>query len=295
MNGKNIGIFFRCRRFFQRPFSEKSQSLYFHWRRLFPNTPFPVRLPFSAWWLARNDGFGLSLTHGGLEVAERSFVKNFLEPGMTVLDIGAHHGLYTLLASRRVGAAGKVFAFEPSPRERKALRLHLRLNHCKNVTVHELALGDETSESELYIAEPSYSGFNSLKPPNIRAEVSSVRVHVGRLDDWIIQDRIERVEFVKLDVEGGELSVLQGAKQLLQRRPRPVILAEVQDIRTLPWGYKAQEIIRFLEQISYRWFALTQEGRLYPLDTTVTGFEGNFVACPEECLEALQTKAFTNS
>src|SRR5260221_13184840 len=87
----------RLWRFLRKPLHEKSQSFLVRWKRLFPDIPVPVRLPFGAWFLARNDGLGAMLTYDGHEKSERSFVERFLLPGMTVLDIGAHHGLYTLL------------------------------------------------------------------------------------------------------------------------------------------------------------------------------------------------------
>jgi Methyltransferase FkbM domain len=83
-------------------------------------------------------------------------------------------------------------------------------------------------------------------------------------------------------VEGGELSVLQGAQKLLESGPRPVILAEVQDIRTKPWGYPASEIIQYLSSKGYKWFSLTTDGAVAPLDVRAETFDGNFVACPEE-------------
>jgi FkbM family methyltransferase len=293
MTASEPNILRRVGRFLHQPFHEKSKLLYARWRKIFPNVPFPVRLPFGAWWIARNDGFGASLTYHPLEASECNFVERFLKPGMTVLDIGAHHGLYTLLASKRVGSSGKVFSFEPSPRERRALRLHLLLNRCKNVSLVECALGAEDSETDLYVAAEGLSGFNSLKPPGITSSISTVRVHVHQLDDWLAKSGVSTVDFIKLDVEGGELSVLGGARCLLTQKPRPIILAEVQDIRTDPWGYKAEEIIRLLEENSYRWFALTDDGLPYLLDTSRTEFEGNFVACPEELLSTFQGTILT--
>jgi hypothetical protein len=64
------------------------------------------------------------------------------------------------------------------------------------------------------------------------------------------------VDFIKLDVEGAELSALKGAPHLLQHSPRPVLLVEVYNVRTEPWGYKAREIVQFMDHSGYRWFRL---------------------------------------
>jgi FkbM family methyltransferase len=290
------GVLSRVRRFLHRPFHEQTGSLYARWVRMFPNVPMLIRLPFKAWFIARNDAAAALLVSEQFENAERRFTERFLEPGMTVLDLGAHQGLYTLLASKLVGQGGKVFAFEPSSRERRALQSNVRLNRCKNVTIESFAVGDQNTDTDLYVAEPLFSGCSSLKPPaaDIPASTTLLRVRVVRIDDWIIANPLNRVDFIKLDVEGGELSALKGAQQLLQRTPRPVILAEVQDTRTFPWGYRAEEIIRFLELRSYKWFGLTPEGDRCPLDTTAAEFEGNFVAYPQERLEVPLSKEVTS-
>jgi FkbM family methyltransferase len=225
---------------------------------------------------------GGMLLGDGFENAERHFVQRFLQPGMTVLDIGAHHGLYSLLASKRVAASGRVISFEPSPRERRALRLHLVLNRCRNVVVEGLALGDEENDADLYVVEDWDSGCNSLRPPSVQARTSSLRVRVTCLDTWLAKREIGRVDFIKLDVEGAELAVLRGAARLLERRPRPVILAELQDIRTGPWGYRAKDIVSHLSVKGFKWFSLSEDGSLHDLDLTLDPFDGNFVAWPEE-------------
>src|SRR6266852_2983226 len=121
--------------FLQRPRRAQYISLAYRARRVFPEMPIPLRLPFSAWWLAQKSALDDDLIHEGFEEAEMAFVEKLLQPGMTVLDAGAHHGLHTLLASKRVGRRGRVIAFEPSPRERRALRLHVAMNGCWNVEI----------------------------------------------------------------------------------------------------------------------------------------------------------------
>lgn len=105
--------------FLRKSWREQARSIFFRWIRLFPKVPVPVRLPFGGWWLAQNDFLGAALFYNGFENVESVFVERFLHVGMTVLDIGAHHGYYTLLASRKVGPQGLVLAVEASPRERK--------------------------------------------------------------------------------------------------------------------------------------------------------------------------------
>ena len=266
---------------------EKYLAVGLRLRRFVPGVPLPIPLPFGAWFLARNDYMSGAEMHGGFEPAERAFVSRFLRAGMTALDIGAHHGLYTLLASKRVGPNGRVFAFEPSPRERKALQRNVKLNRYENVVIEELALGNEEGERSLYVVQGHETGCNSLKPPTVHAITWAVPVHVSSLDQWLATHNVGNVDFIKLDVEGGELAVLQGAQKLLESAPRPVILAEVQDIRTQPWGYRAGEVIRFLSDKGYKWFSLSAEGALSPLDLGAETFDGNFVACPEESLSLL--------
>ena len=146
-------VWSRASWFVRKPWNEKAQSVFFRWVRFFPHTPIPVRLPYGGWWLARNDFLGAALFYGGFENTERSFVERFLAPGMTVLDIGAHHGYYTLLASRKVGRQGKVLAVEASPRERTQLLLHLRINRCKNVRIESRALGEVDGTAELFLVQ----------------------------------------------------------------------------------------------------------------------------------------------
>jgi FkbM family methyltransferase len=257
-------------------------------RQAVPSMPIPLRLPFGAWWLAERSALDHELTYNGFETAEAAFVARFLGPGMTVLDIGAHHGLYTLLASKRVGPSGRVIAFEPSPRERTRLMRHLRINRCNNVDVEPFALSDRAGEASLFLVEGEHDWCNSLRAPNIDERTSTLRVELRRLDDVLQMLGEPRVDFIKLDVEGGELSMLQGARQLLKSDRRPVILAEVQDVRTAPWGYPAREIVRFLADANYAWFALADDGSLESISSDLPCYDGNLVALPHERFDELK-------
>src|SRR5260370_11866952 len=147
---ESSGILPRISRFLQKPWPEKIAFLRYRWDLFLSGIPALIRLSGGTWFLARNDGLGSSLLKSDFENNERAFVEWFLEPGMIALDLGAHQGYYALLAAKRVGRSGRVIAFEPSPRERWALRLNLILNRCINVTVAATALGCEETEADLY-------------------------------------------------------------------------------------------------------------------------------------------------
>lgn len=275
----------RVRRFLHKSWPEKLDAVQFRWSSGMAKMPRLIWLPFGSRWVVRNDNVGKPLESGRYENAELAFAERFLRAGMTVLDVGAHHGLYSLLASRRVGRSGKVYAFEPSARERRMLLAHMVLNGCSNVRVAKCALGSEHSRGELFVVQGREKACNSLRPPVVESGTAIVHVDVVPLDEWLSERGINRVDFIKMDVEGGELAVLEGAANLLRRNPRPVILAEVQDVRTAPWGYKAKEILTHLEERGYQWFAIAEDGSLEYLDLRAEEFEGNFVAFPEERIE----------
>src|SRR5450432_901307 len=280
----------RVRDFLAKPIPGKYLGIARRVHRAWPRMPIPLRLPFGAWWLAEDSALDQELMQNGFEGAEMRFTERVLRPGMTVLDIGAHHGLYTLLASKRVGAVGRVIAFEPSGRERKRLIRHVWVNRCANVSVERMALGDCAGEAGLFVVEGQQDWCNSLRAPAVEGRTQTIRVEVRTLDEVLERLGISSVDFIKLDVEGAELSFLRGASALLRSEWRPAILAEVQDMRTEPWGYAAREIVGYLKNAEYRWFGITADGSLRHVSTNERWYDANLVALPEErmaCFESL--------
>jgi len=258
-------------------------------RRVFPRMPIPLRLPFGSWWLAEKSALDHQLLYDDFETEERQFVQRLLRSGMTVVDVGAHHGLYTLLASKCVGENGLVIAFEPSPRECRRLEKHLRLNRCSNVFLSKCALGHVAGSADLFLSNGFHDWCNSLSSASVPDSSQVVQVPVRRLDDALEDSGIGEVDFIKIDAEGAELSILQGAAKLLSFSRRPSILTEVQDVRTRPWGYPARDIVEFLTQRNYKWFALASGGLLQPISCDQSEYDANLVALPSERLEEFQT------
>jgi FkbM family methyltransferase len=272
----------RLWRFVTRPFWEQTVALAYHWNHLIPSIPTVIRLQFGAWWVIRSGALDKILLGGSFETSDLQFVGKFLVPGMTVLDIGAHHGLYTLLAAKRVGRSGRVIAFEPSPRERTRLIEHVRLNFFSNIVVESFALGPERSEARLYQVAGAEDYCNSLRPPVNKQIEKNLVVQVTSLDEYLSERGIASIDFVKIDTEGAELGILKGATKLLETKPRPVVLCEVAQVRTAAWGYLAGEILTLMRDRGYEWFGTNGGGGLVRLEEDVDLRNANLVAIPSE-------------
>jgi hypothetical protein len=155
----------RLTRFMALPTRQKYFALANRLRRKLPELPIPWRLPFGAWWLAEHGELDHKLMNGGFENTEMRFVEKLLRPGMVVLDIGAHHGLYSLLCSKAIGRKGRVVAIEASPRECARLARHLRINKCANVHVESCAVDSEAGFADLFVVDGPFDWGNSLRPP----------------------------------------------------------------------------------------------------------------------------------
>jgi FkbM family methyltransferase len=268
--------------FLRKPWRQQMQSFGTRYLRWFPRAFLPIRLPIHAWWLAENDFMGASILWDGFENAEYDLAGRLVRPGMTVLDIGAHKGFYSLLFSRTVGPQGQVLSFEPSRRERSRLKLHLRINSCTNVRVFDFAIGQTEGQAQLFVVDGTETGLNSLRPPSESVQTHQETVRIRALDAVLAEQHVNRVDFVKIDVEGAELAVFSGATDLLGRAPRPMILAEVSDLRAKQWGHTASDLLALLERFNFKWFAIRPGGKLLLVDRQKSSYEDNFLAVPEE-------------
>lgn len=153
--------------------------------------------------------------------AERKLLSRHVTPGMTVLDVGANIGLYSVFLADLVGNEGRVFAFEPDPALFETALTNIRQNGKENVVkIYNLALGSRTGLATLY-RTPFNSGDNRLSSSPAHNE--SVPVKVARLDDVLCG---EKIDFVKVDVQGWEAEVMRGMEQVLRDNPRLTIFFE---------------------------------------------------------------------
>jgi FkbM family methyltransferase len=201
----------------------------------------------------------------GNDAPELSFLWRTLKPGMTFVDVGAHHGVYALVAAKRVGEQGKVIAFEPSDRERQRLALHMRLNGVTCAKAEGYAMAAKEGHATFFaVASNSWSHLttlNSLRRPGPEHQVREVSVETMRLDHYLKRVELCGVDVLKVDTEGAELEVFSGAEYLMTVI-RPFIICEVLDVTTKNWGYPARAIIERLAERGYEWFDFQPDGTL---------------------------------
>jgi FkbM family methyltransferase len=190
---------------------------------------------------------------GDYEKEEAALLMKNVGPGMTVLDIGANIGYFTLLLATMVGPEGQVHAFEPNPAMHKRLQGNLALNVASpmgQVRVHSCALGAQAGTLDFFCPVLGFEGVGGLKDI-ARAPVQSViQVPVVTLDQLVEQQELTHLDFIKMDIEGGELDVLRGAERTLSTL-RPTILFEAYELNTAPYGYRVFEILSYLEARNY--------------------------------------------
>lgn len=196
---------------------------------------------------------------GSFEPNEFAFLDRTLGRRMTFVDVGANDGLYTLFAAGRVGRRGRVLAFEPSSRERRVLDRNIALNRLRNVVVVPSALADEAGQATLQIAPTLHGGHNTLGGFAYKGvdAVATEQVQVETLDSVVARLGIAKVDVVKIDVEGAELKVLEGAREVL-RRSRPLLLIEANDDALRNQGASTAQLLALLRSLGYAIYVFSE-------------------------------------
>lgn len=199
---------------------------------------------------------------GSFEPNEFAFLDGVLKPGMVFVDVGANDGYFTLFAAKRVGAAGRVVAVEPSSRERAHLRRNLERNSFTNVSVVPSALGVASGTAELKLAHGLHAGHNTLGgfAHDDVVTATTERVRIETLDAVAKRLSLDRIDVMKIDVEGAEASVVKGALSCIQAW-RPVMLMEINEKALRDQGESANGLLELLTaQLGYGVHIFTEAG-----------------------------------
>ena len=214
-----------------------------------------------------NDWVGLEImTKGYYELPSIELLRTLLRPGMVFFDIGAHVGQYTLFASPIVGNQGRVHCFEPDPDTFRRLSRNLQTNRIKNVCANQLALFSENGDRTFYRSLPVNIGGSSLSRPYEADSGRTVRVRCVRLDQYVEDRGLKRVDVIKMDTEGAEINVLRGAQRLLGSQSKPVLVLEFHERALQSFGGTCVQLAEFLRSRGYALFRAQLPLQQYALD-----------------------------
>ena len=199
-------------------------------------------------------GLALSISHyGTYEELESKIMEEKIEMGNIVVDVGANIGLHTLNMARIVGNTGQVFAFEPDPSNFEILKKNVKINNYKNIILEQKAVGDKHGRTTSY--QSDHPGKHRIFPQTEQAK-SQVQVELTNLDNYFDSDMTDKINFIKIDVEGLEFSVLKGMKNILKNSKKIKILFEFMPENTIEVGFTPIELLNYLTSNDFKLYCM---------------------------------------
>jgi len=241
---------------------------------------------------------GLNLRiYPGNEVFRSIFVRGIYDPSLVTIintllpsdgvfiDIGANMGYCSLLMSKTVGEDGKVFAIEPSERDFLRLVDNVSLNRLNNVNVYRLAISDKSGNVKISIAPEERSSLNTLGTAFSNKGIEELRteeVIATTLDAFIKQEEIDRIDVIKMDIEGSEFKALKGARESIEKY-RPTLIVGVNKNSLGASGSSIEDVINALKGLRYKVY-YPSENPFFALKevTNLKQIKGNWVVCMHE-------------
>lgn len=214
------------------------------------------------------------------EREETRLIQRILEPGKTIIDIGANMGYYALMEARAVGPKGRVYAIEPEPKNYGLLVRNVALNQYCNVLTFPIGISDTTGSATLHISRHS-NLHNLVSPLQADDNARAVTIQVQRLDDFIREREIDPacVHLVRMDVEGWEAKILEGMQGLLRASADLKLFIEFHPgaIAGIP-GHSLEQSLSLLDQhgfyIRYATGRATDGNRFQIYDLSITDCMG---------------------
>jgi FkbM family methyltransferase len=224
---------------------------------------------------------GKTYTRDGFEENTGAVIRAVVEPGSVCIDAGSHQGFYSILLAFLVGRKGRVIAFEAHPDNVAAVRRNIQRNGLDDVVRvrHAALVGRPVEFVSLYPGRNDDSSAWNLGAPGAHSHAEAVRgIPALRLDDCFAPG--DRLDFIKMDIEGAEVAVLRGARRILGGQ-RPILLIEFHGQR------RSRICTRLFRRFGYR---LYDVDRSRPIDFDVHPEAYHALAVPGERFDAILTR-----
>lgn len=187
---------------------------------------------------------------GHYEPWEEHALRDAVQKGDVVYDIGANIGYFTVMLASMVGPEGRVYAFEPDPRNIELLEANVKANNLLNVRILPFALSDKVGQTRLFRSGANF-GNNSVVEMNVQDCVDEIAVTTTRIDDLVKNYQARPPNVIKMDVEGHEVKILLGGEEVI-RESRPSIVMELNPEFLHRGGSDTTEFLKSLVERDYR-------------------------------------------
>lgn len=218
-----------------------------------------------------NEDVGRSIHFGrDYESAETKYLDRFMTKTSVCVDVGANIGYFTLLMGKKA-IQGKVYAFEPIPLNTSLLRASVELNGFENIEIIECAVG--AADGDVTFSQSTDSAYSSIRDTERKPVERLIRVPMTTLDTFTRRRDIQSIDVLKIDVEGAEGLVLEGAQSLLgdpERKPK-LVLMELFDPNLVPFNTRASAIVDTMRGFGYTPFFVGETANLVPFREEALG------------------------
>ena len=207
---------------------------------------------------------------------------SFVENDSIILDVGANFGLYSIVAGNKL-TTGKVYAFEPVPDLVQQFKRNIQLNELTNIEIVPSAVSDISGSFQFYLSGKDNLGMSGFHPPDNFSGTQKI-VDSVILDEWAEDNQIAKLNLVKIDVEGAEINVLKGMKNLIKKF-KPVIFIEISSENLEKYGYTINDVYKLLIAMDYNPFEILFSNHLKKLSSfkeadTIIFLPGDFQSPP---------------
>lgn len=187
------------------------------------------------------------------EKNELAKIAPFIKPGGTYLDIGANIGFYSLAFAKKLNLNGKVYAFEPNPKTYAQLQRNCCLNtFAANIFTYNLAVSNQEKTIPFYYDKVNSGSATAVFYEDMQGKVEKTEVSAITLDKFIEKEKIAQIELIKIDVEGHEIELLEGAKQALAAKIFKAIQIEFNGQRLHEQGIDLNHFLMLFKENKYR-------------------------------------------
>ena len=211
-----------------------------------------------------------AISFGKFEPETVAIFRSSLKEDMTVIDIGANLGYFTVIAASRVGPSGKVFSYEPDPRNFNLLKKNITVNGFKNVMAIPIALSDCAGTRKLFFGDNQTTHSFSDK----RGAGRSESVVTDTLDNSLKTLGYSRIDIIKMDIEGAEPIALEGMKETIARKPALIIIFEFYPNAIKRLGYSPLKFLETFKELGFSMSVIDEDsGTRIVIDDIATFIE----------------------